>query len=178
MTKYLKSIQKRDPAAKSLLYILLLYPSVRAMFFHRIAHFFYKIHFHFVARWLSQLARFLTQIEIHPAAQIGKNLFIDHGNGVVIGETAIVGDNCTLYQGVTLGGVSLQKVKRHPTLKNNVVVGCGAKVLGDIVIGENAKIGANAVVIKDVADNDVVVGIPAKSIKKKKNDTNHQKDTN
>ena len=166
MIKYLKSIQKRDPAARNLLYIFLLYPSVHAMMFHRVAHFFYRIRFHFLARSISQFSRFLTQIEIHPAAKIGKNLFIDHGSGVVIGETAIIGDNCTIYQQVTLGGISLNKVKRHPTLKNNVIVGCGAKVLGDITIGENAKIGANAVVLNDVEDNTVVVGIPAKAIKK------------
>lgn len=177
MIRYLKSIQKRDPAAKSLLYVFLLYPSVHAMIYHRIAHFFYCIHFYFTARLISQFSRFVTQIEIHPAAKIGKNLFIDHGAGVVIGETTIIGDNCTLYQQVTLGGVSLKKVKRHPTLKNNVIVGCGAKVLGNVIIGENVKIGANAVVIKNVEDNEIVVGIPAKSIKKKKNDTIQQKDT-
>lgn len=167
MIKYLKSIQKRDPASKNLLYIFLLYPSVHAMIFHRIAHFFHRMRFHFTARAISQLSRFLTQIEIHPGAKIGKNLFIDHGAGVVIGETAVIGDDCTIYQQVTLGGVSLSKTKRHPTLKNNVTIGGGAKVLGNIIIGENAKVGANAVVTKDVEDNAVVVGIPAKRIEKK-----------
>lgn len=174
MIKYLKSIQKRDPASKNLLYIFLLYPCVHAMISHRIAHFFYVIHFYFTARLISQFSRFVTQIEIHPGAKIGKNLFIDHGSGVVIGETTIIGNDCTLYQQVTLGGVSLNKVKRHPTLKNNVIVGCGAKVLGNIVIGENVKIGAGSVVTKSVEDNDIVVGIPAKSIKKKKDDIKQQ----
>ena len=177
MTKYLKSIQKRDPAAKNLLYIFLLYPCVHAIILHRVAHFFHCIHFYFTARLISQFSRFITQIEIHPAAKIGKNLFIDHGAGVIIGETTIIGDDCTLYQQVTLGGVNFNKVKRHPTLKNNVIVGCGAKVLGNITIGQNVKIGANSVVIKNVEDNDVVAGIPAKSLKKKKIDTIQQKDT-
>ena len=121
----------------------------------------------FIARLLSQFSRFLTGIEIHPGATIGKRLFIDHGMGIVIGETAIIGDNCTIYHGVTLGGTGKERKKRHPTLKNNVVVGCGSKVLGNITLGNNVKVGANAVVLKDVPDNKVVVGVPAKIVEKR-----------
>lgn len=167
MIRFLKSIKQRDPAAKSLVEILFLYPGVKAVFWHIIAHFFYKVKLTFIARWISEFARFLTGIEIHPGAKIGKNLFIDHGIGVIIGETAEIGDNCTIYQNVTLGGVGLEKGKRHPTLKNNVVVGAGAQILGNIVIGNNAKIGANAVVLQDVPDNATAVGIPARIIEKK-----------
>lgn len=170
MIKYLKSIKERDPSAKNIIHVLFLFPCVHALFWHRIAHFLYKIKLVFLARLLSQISRVFTLIEIHPGAVIGKNLFIDHGAGVVIGETAIVGDNCTIFQNATLGGVSLSKGKRHPTLKNNVIVGAGAKVLGDIVIGDNVKIGANAVVVKSVESNLTVVGIPAKPLKKQKTD--------
>lgn len=156
MIRFLNSIKKRDPAAKNILHILL-YAGVWAIFFHRIAHFFYKIKLGFIARLISQISRFLTQIEIHPGAKIGKNCFIDHGCGTVIGETTIVGDNCTIYQGVTLGGVSLEKKKRHPTLLDNVIVGASAIVLGDICIGNNTKIGAGAIVVKDVDDNCTVL---------------------
>ena len=169
--QYLDSIIKRDPAAKSKLSVILTYPSVKAIFFHRIANFFCLAKFDLIARIISQFSRFLTGIEIHPKAKIGKNLFIDHGMGVVIGETSEIGDSVTIYHGVTLGGISpsidsdkQRNVKRHPTLKNNVVVGSGAQILGPISIGENAKVGANAVVTKDVPDNAVMVGIPAKNV--------------
>ena len=171
MNDYIKSIMDRDPAAKSSLGIILTYPGVKAVFFHRIANFFSKTGFALIARIVSQFSRFLTGIEIHPAAKIGKNFFIDHGMGVVIGETSEIGDNVTIYHATTLGGISpsiksdeQRDVKRHPTLKNNVVVGSGAQVLGPIIVGENAKIGANAVVTKDVPANAVMVGIPAKNI--------------
>ena len=171
ITDYIESIKKRDPAAKSKISILLTYPGVKALFFHRIANFFSKAKFDLVARLISQLSRFFTGIEIHPKAEIGKNFFIDHGMGVVIGETSEIGDNVTIYHATTLGGISpsiksdeQRDVKRHPTLKNNVVVGSGAQVLGPIIVGENAKIGANAVVTKDVPANAVMVGIPAKNV--------------
>jgi len=171
LKQYLDSIIKRDPAAKSRLSVILTYPSVKAIFFHRIANFFCLAKFDLIARIISQFSRFLTGIEIHPKAKIGKNLFIDHGMSVVIGETSEIGDNVTIYHGVTLGGISpsidsdkQRNVKRHPTLKNNVVVGSGAQILGPITVGENAKVGANAVVTKDVPDNAVMVGIPAKNV--------------
>jgi len=174
MNKYLQSIIDRDPAAKSKLSIILTYPGVKAVFLHRIANFFSKAKFYLLARLISQFSRFITGIEIHPSANIGKNLFIDHGMGVVIGETSDIGDNVTIYHAVTLGGISpsikseeLRDVKRHPTLKNNVVIGSGAQVLGPITVGENAKVGANAVVTRDVAPHAVMVGIPAKNIKSK-----------
>jgi len=171
MSDFLQSVVNRDPAAKSKLSVVLTYPGVKAVFFHQIAHFFCVAKFDLVARIISQFSRFLTGIEIHPKAKIGKNLFIDHGMGVVIGETSEIGDNVTIYHSVTLGGISpsidsdsQRDVKRHPTLKNNVVVGSGAQVLGPVVVGENAKIGANAVVTKDVPENAVMVGIPAKNV--------------
>ena len=171
MNEYLQSIIDRDPAAKSKLSVILTYPGVKAVLFHKIAHFFCVAKFDLVARIISQFSRFLTGIEIHPKAKIGKNLFIDHGMGVVIGETSEIGDNVTIYHLVTLGGISpsiesdnQRNVKRHPTLKDNVVVGSGAQVLGPIVVGKNAKIGANAVVTKDVPENAVMVGIPAKNV--------------
>ena len=156
---FFKSIKQRDPSARSSVEILLLYPGVHALIWHRVAHFFYRIKFKFLARWIMTVTRFWTGIEIHPAAKIGKNLFIDHGMGVVIGETAEIGDNCTIYQGVTLGGTGKEHNKRHPTLKDNVVVGAGAKVLGNITVGNNVKIGANSVVLKDVPDDCTVVGV-------------------
>ena len=171
MNDFLQSVIDRDPAAKSKLSVVLTYPGVKAVFFHQIAHFFCVAKFDLVARIVSQFSRFLTGIEIHPKAKIGKNLFIDHGMGVVIGETSEIGDNVTIYHSVTLGGISpsidsdsQRDVKRHPTLKNNVVVGSGAQVLGPVVVGENAKIGANAVVTKNVPENAVMVGIPAKNV--------------
>tara|TARA_Y100000591_G_scaffold124828_1_gene106673 strand:+ start:602 stop:1186 length:585 start_codon:yes stop_codon:yes gene_type:complete len=171
MNEYLQSIIDRDPAAKSKLSLILTYPGVKAILFHKIANFFAKAKFDLVARVISQFSRFLTGIEIHPKAQIGKNLFIDHGMGVVIGETSEIGDNVTIYHMVTLGGISpsinsdsQRQVKRHPTLMDNVVVGSGAQILGPVVIGENAKIGANAVVTKDVPNNAVMIGIPARNV--------------
>ena len=171
MDNFLQSIIDRDPAAKSKLSVVLTYPGVKAVLFHRIAHFFCVAKFDLIARIISQFSRFLTGIEIHPKAKIGKNLFIDHGMGVVIGETSEIGDNVTIYHAVTLGGISpsidsneQRNVKRHPTLKNNVVVGSGAQILGPIIVEENAKIGANAVVTKNVPENAVMVGIPAKNI--------------
>ena len=171
MNSFLESIINRDPAAKSKLSVVLTYPGVKAVFFHQIANFFSVAKFDLIARMISQFSRFLTGIEIHPKAKIGKNLFIDHGMGVVIGETSEIGDNVTIYHMVTLGGISpsidsdnQRNVKRHPTLKDNVVVGSGAQVLGPVVVGKNAKIGANAVVTKDVPENAVMVGIPAKNV--------------
>ncbi len=171
MNEFLDSIIKRDPAAKSKLSVILTYPGAKAVFFHRIANFFAIAKFNLVARIISQFSRFLTGIEIHPNAKIGKNLFIDHGMGVVIGETSEIGDNVTIYHMVTLGGISpsinsneQRNTKRHPTLMDNVVVGSGAQILGPVVVGKNAKIGANAVVTKDVDENSVMVGIPAKNV--------------
>ena len=171
MNEFLDSIIKRDPAAKSKLSVVLTYPGAKAVFFHRIANFFAIAKFDLIARIISQFSRFLTGIEIHPNAKIGKNLFIDHGMGVVIGETSEIGDNVTIYHMVTLGGISpsinsddQRNTKRHPTLMDNVVVGSGAQILGPVVIGKNAKIGANAVVTKDVDENLVMVGIPAKNV--------------
>jgi len=158
----IKNARKKDPAARSFWEVILLYQGLHAIVCHRIAHFFYNIRLFFLARFISQVSRFLTGIEIHPGAKIGRGVFIDHGMGVVIGETAIVGDNVLLYQGVTLGGTGLEKGKRHPTIGNNVVIGGGAKVLGNITIGDNSYIGANAVVIKDVPANSTVVGVPGR----------------
>ena len=163
--KYLKSIVERDPASRNQIQVFFCYPCVHAIINHRINHFLYKIHLRFLAILSSQISRFFTHIEIHPGAQIGKNLLIDHGCGVVIGETAIVGDNCTIYQGVTLGGTGKETGKRHPTLKDNVFVGSGAKILGNITIGNNVKIGANSVVLTNIPDNCTAVGIPAKICK-------------
>ena len=171
MNEFLESIIKRDPAAKSKLSIILTYPGAKAVFFHKIANFFAIAKFNLIARIISQFSRFLTGIEIHPKANIGKNLFIDHGMGVVIGETSEIGNNVTIYHMATLGGISpsinsneQRNIKRHPTLKNNVVVGSGAQILGPVTVGKNAKIGANAVVTKDVPENAVMVGIPAKNV--------------
>ena len=171
MNSYLQSIIDRDPAARSKLSVILTYPGVKAIFLYKIANFFSVAKFYLVARMISQLARFITGIEIHPAAKIGKNLFIDHGMGVVIGETSEIGDNVTIYHNATLGGISpsinsneQRHLKRHPTLKDNVVVGSGAQVLGPIEVGKNAKIGSNAVVTKDVPENAVMIGIPARNV--------------
>ena len=171
MNEYLQSIIDRDPAAKSKLSLILTYPGVKAIFFHKISNFFAVAKFDIMARVISQFSRFLTGIEIHPKAKIGKNLFIDHGMGVVIGETSEIGDNVTIYHMVTLGGISpsinsdsQREIKRHPTLMDNVVVGSGAQILGPITIGKNAKVGANAVVTKDVPDNAVMIGIPARNV--------------
>ena len=171
MNDFLQSIIDRDPSAKSKLSLILTYPGVKAVFFHRIANFFQLAKFYLVARIISQLSRFLTGIEIHPGAKIGRNLFIDHGMGVVIGETSEIGNNVTIYHMATLGGIApsinsnnQRQVKRHPTLNDCVVVGSGAQILGPVIIGTNAKIGANAVVTKDVPENAVMVGIPATNV--------------
>ena len=172
MNDYLESIKKRDPAAKSIISILLTYPGVKAVFFHQISNFFYKAGFDLIARIISQTIRFFTGIEIHPGAKIGKNLFIDHGMGVVIGETSEIGDNVTIYHNVTLGGSSpsidserQRHEKRHPTIGNDVVIGSGAQIIGPIKVGNNSRIAANAVVVKDVPENATMVGIPAKAVK-------------
>ena len=164
MNNFLESIINRDPAAKSKLSVILTYPGVKAIFLHRIANFFSVAKLDLLARMISQFSRFLTGIEIHPKAKIGDNLFIDHGMGVVIGETSEIGDRCLLYQGVTLGGTGKDSGKRHPTLQENVVVGAGAKVLGAIKIGSNTRIGAGSVVVKNVEENSTVVGIPGRVV--------------
>lgn len=156
----IENVMKNDPAARTKLEVLLLYQSIHVLIFYRIAHGLYKIKLFFLARLISQLGRFFTGIEIHPGAKIGKGLFIDHGMGVVIGEVAEIGDNLTIYHGVTLGGTGKDKGKRHPTVGNNVIIGCGAKILGPISIGDGAKIGANSVVLKDVPKGKTAVGIP------------------
>lgn len=160
-----KAVKARDPAARSVLEVLLLYQGIHALIWHRFAHWFYRHRMFFIARFLSQLARFFTLIEIHPGAVIGHGVLIDHGCGVVIGETAVVGDNCTIYQGVTLGGVGLNKGKRHPTLGNNVIVGAGAKILGSFEVGDNCMIAANAVLLKRLQDNATAAGVPARAVK-------------
>jgi serine O-acetyltransferase len=157
---------ERDPAARSIIEVLLCYPGLHAIWFHRIAHWLWKRNFRLLARIISHISRWITGIEIHPGAKIGRRFFIDHGMGVVIGETAEIGDNVTIYHQVTLGGTSTKKGKRHPTIGNNVVIGAGAKILGPIKIGDNCKIGANSVVIKDVPPNSTVVGIPGKVVKR------------
>ncbi|HWI54446.1 MAG TPA: serine O-acetyltransferase [Desulfobacteria bacterium] len=162
--KDIQVIFERDPAARSFLEVLLCYPGLHAILVHRVSHYLYKKGLILLPRLMSQFSRFLTGIEIHPGATIGDGLFIDHGTGVVIGETAEVGNNVTIYQGVTLGGTGKQKGKRHPTVGNNIVISSGAKVLGNITIGDNAKIGAGSVVLKDVPPNTTVVGIPGKIV--------------
>ncbi|HAT4138732.1 serine O-acetyltransferase EpsC [Clostridium perfringens] len=157
----IENVMKNDPAARTKLEVLLLYQSIHVLIFYRIAHGLYKIKLFFLARLISQLGRFFTGVEIHPGAKIGKGLFIDHGMGVVIGETAEIGDNVTIYHGVTLGGTGKDKGKRHPTIGNDVIIGCGAKILGPISIGDGAKIGANSVVLKNVPKGKTAVGIPA-----------------
>ena len=171
MSNFLQSIIDRDPAAKSKLSLILTYPGVKAVFFHRIANFFSVAKFDLIARIISQFSRFLTGIEIHPRAKIGKNLFIDHGMGVVIGETSDIGDNVTIYHMATLGGIApsinsndQRNIKRHPTIEDEVVIGSGAQVLGPVRVGRCAKIGANAVITKDVPEKAVMVGIPAKNV--------------
>ena len=171
MGNFLQSIIDRDPAAKSKLSLILTYPGVKAVFFHRIANFFSVAKFDLIARIISQFSRFLTGIEIHPGAKIGKNLFIDHGMGVVIGETSDIGDNVTIYHMATLGGIApsinsndQRNIKRHPTIEDEVVIGSGAQVLGPVTVGRCAKIGANAIITKDVPEKAVMVGIPAKNV--------------
>jgi serine O-acetyltransferase len=160
----IKVIFERDPAAKNVLEVVLCYPGLHAILMHRVAHYLYKKQWMILARIISQLTRWLTGIEIHPGAKIGKGLFIDHGSGVVIGETAEVGDNVTIYQGVTLGGTGKEKGKRHPTIGNNVVISAGAKVLGSFAVGDDSKIGAGSVVVKPVPPKSTVVGVPGKIV--------------
>lgn len=167
------SVLARDPAARSRLEVLLCYPGVHAVFFHRLAHWMWRNHLRLPARVVSYISRFFTGIEIHPGAHIGKRFFIDHGMGVVIGETAVVGDDVTIYHGVTLGGVSDRKELRHPQLGNHVVVGAGAKLLGPINVGDYARIGSNAVVLEDVAPDQTVVGVPARAIETGKGNPHH-----
>lgn len=169
MISMLKAYRRNDPSAKSYFEIALLYPGPRALFFHRIAHFFYKLRLYFIARLISETARVLSGIEIHPGAKIGKNLVIDHGFGVVIGETAEIGNDCLIYHGVTLGGVSNTSTdKRHPTIGDEVLIGSGAKILGPILIGDKSKVGANSVVTKGCPSGSTVVGMPGKIVTKKK----------
>ena len=160
------AIKDRDPAARSSFEIFMCYAGLHAIIYHRIAGWFYRRHLFFLARWISQFARRRTGIEFHPAAKIGRGLFIDHGMGVVIGETTEIGDNCTIYQGVTLGGTGKEKGKRHPTLGNNVVIGAGAKCLGSFTIGDNSKIAAGAVVLCDIPPNCTAVGVPARVVRR------------
>ena len=172
MNEFLESIKKRDPAAKSIIGIILTYPGVKAVFLHRVSHFFHLAGFELVSRIISQITRFFTGVEIHPGAKIGKNLFIDHGMGVVIGETSEIGDNVTIYHAVTLGGSSpsidserQRHEKRHPTIGDDVVIGSGAQIIGPVKVGNNARVAANAVVVKDVPENATMIGIPAKAVK-------------
>ncbi len=166
MKRDIDSVIERDPAARSTLEILLVYSGLHAIWIHRITHWLWKNDVKFIARWLSQIGRWLTGIEIHPGAKIGPGFFIDHGMGVVIGETAEIGTDVTIYHGVTLGGTSLNKGKRHPTIGDRVVIGAGAKVMGAIEIGADSRIGANAVVVKSVPDNSVVVGVPGQIVRR------------
>ena len=173
MNNFLESIIKRDPAARNKINVILAYPGVKAVFFHFIAHKLWELKIYLIARIISQFSRFLTGIEIHPAAKIGKNLFIDHGMGVVIGETSEISDNVTIYHGVTLGGISPAEnskkqvnVKRHPTIKDNCIIGSGAQILGPVVLEKNARIGANTVILKNVPENGTMVGNPARNINK------------
>ncbi len=172
MNDFIRSIKERDPAAKSTLSVILTYPGVKAVFFHRIANFFYIAGFDLLARIISQTTRFFTGIEIHPGAKIGKNLFIDHGMGVVIGETSEIGNDVTIYHAVTLGGISpsidserQRHEKRHPTIGNNVVIGSGAQIIGPVKVGNGSRIAANAVVVNEVPEDSTMVGVPAKAVK-------------
>lgn len=165
-----RSVFSRDPAARNVFEILTCYSGVQAVIFYRLTHFLWRYKLRWLARFISTLARWITGIEIHPGAVIGRRFFIDHGMGVVIGETAIIGDDCMLYHGVTLGGTTWDKVKRHPTLKNGVVIGAGAKILGPITLGNNVRVGSNSVVVRSIDDNETVVGIPGRIVKKKAED--------
>ncbi len=162
--KDIKAVYNNDPAAKSIIEVILCYSGLHALILHRIANYLYKRKFFLISRIISQISRFFTGVEIHPGAQIGEGTFIDHGLGIVIGETTEIGDNVTLYQGVTLGGTGKDTGKRHPTIEDNAIISCGAKVLGPIVVGRNSKVGAGAVVLKDVPSNCTVVGIPARIV--------------
>ena len=182
MNNFLESIIKRDPAARNKINVILAYPGVKAVFFHFIAHKLWELKIYLIARIISQFSRFLTGIEIHPAAKIGKNLFIDHGMGVVIGETSEISDNVTIYHGVTLGGISPAEnskeqvnVKRHPTIKDNCIIGSGAQILGPVVLEKNARIGANTVILKNVPENGTMVGNPARNINKNQKIDEHFK---
>ena len=164
LKEFLDTYKKKDPASRSYLEIVVCYPGAHAVFFHKISNFFWKLKPKLLGRIISNISRFLTGIEIHPAVKIGKNFFIDHGMGIVIGETTVIGDNVSIYQGVTLGGTKWEKRKRHPSISDNVVIGAVAKVLGPITVGKNSKIGANSVVTRNVPSNTVVVGIPARVV--------------
>jgi serine O-acetyltransferase len=165
-----RSVFARDPAARNVFEVLTCYSGVQAVLFYRLTHFLWRYKLYWLARFISTFARWVTGIEIHPGAVIGRRFFIDHGMGVVIGETAIIGDDCMLYHGVTLGGTTWDKVKRHPTLKNGVVIGAGAKILGPITLGENVRVGSNSVVVRSIDDNETVVGIPGRIVRKKAED--------
>ena len=165
-----RSVFARDPAARNVFEVLTCYSGVQAVLFYRLTHFLWRYRLYWLARFISTIARWVTGIEIHPGAVIGRRFFIDHGMGVVIGETAIIGDDCMLYHGVTLGGTTWDKVKRHPTLKNGVVIGAGAKILGPITLGENVRVGSNSVVVRSIDDNETVVGIPGRIVRKKAED--------
>ena len=165
-----RSVFARDPAARNVFEVLTCYSGVQAVLFYRLTHFLWRYRLYWLARFISTIARWVTGIEIHPGAIIGRRFFIDHGMGVVIGETAIIGDDCMLYHGVTLGGTTWDKVKRHPTLKNGVVIGAGAKILGPIILGENVRVGSNSVVVRSIDDNETVVGIPGRIVRKKAED--------
>lgn len=160
-----KSVKKNDPAVRNWVEVFLCYPGLHAVWIYRISHIFYNCKMYLVARIINYIGRMLTGVDIHPGAKIGKRLFIDHAQGVVIGETAVIGDDVVMFHGTTLGGIGSKKGKRHPTIGNNVLIGCGAKVLGNITIGDNAKVGANAVVLCDVPSNSTIVGIPGEIIK-------------
>ena len=162
-----RNIQRKDPAARTVLEVILLYPGFHILVYHRIAHWLFEHKHFFLARWVSQRGRHKTGIEIHPGAKIGKCLFIDHGMGIVFGETAEIGDNCTIYHGVTLGGTGKDTGKRHPTIGNNVLIGCGAKVLGPFTVGDNSRVAANAVVLSEIPPDCTAVGAPARVVKKK-----------
>ena len=166
-----RSVFARDPAARNVFEILTCYSGVQAVIFYRLTHFLWRYKLRWLARFISTLARWVTGIEIHPGAVIGRRFFIDHGMGVVIGETTIIGDDCMLYHGVTLGGTTWDKVKRHPTLKNGVVIGAGAKILGPVTLGNNVRVGSNSVVVRSIDDNETVVGIPGRIVRKKGEDT-------
>ena len=165
-----RSVFARDPAARNVFEVLTCYSGVQAVLFYRLTHLLWRYKLYWLARFISTFARWLTGIEIHPGAVIGRRFFIDHGMGVVIGETAIIGDDCMLYHGVTLGGTTWDKVKRHPTLRNGVVIGAGAKILGPITLGENVRVGSNSVVVRSINDNETVVGIPGRIVRKKAED--------
>jgi serine O-acetyltransferase len=173
----IQSVFDRDPAARNVLEVLFCYPGFHALLFYRIANWFWHRRFHFLGRFISHMGRFFTGIEIHPGATIGRKFFVDHGMGVVVGETSEIGDNVTIYHGVTLGGTTWKKVKRHPTIGNNVVIGVGAKVLGPIKIGDNSKIGANSVVVNEIPPNSIVVGIPGKVVFRVEGDKRIQMDS-